>query len=151
MAVTLSALRFPPSIFLVLISVRGWVDARAIVRLEDLGKLKKKIHLIRIRFRDLPACSIVPQPIMLPILNRRRRGKINYKALDMIVTMGDNLHQTLWNTDSARFMQVSCLFFDLEETLKYLSWRSYALHYNFQLEESLLDWNTLSKTFVHTS
>jgi hypothetical protein len=31
------------------------------VRLEGLGKLKK-IHLIGTRTRDLPACSIVPQP-----------------------------------------------------------------------------------------
>jgi hypothetical protein len=31
------------------------------MRLEGLGKLKK-IHLIGIRSRDLPACSIVPQP-----------------------------------------------------------------------------------------
>jgi hypothetical protein len=50
MAARLSALcasRFlPPGGFLVLTSVRGWVDPRAIVRLEGLGKLKE-IHLIR--------------------------------------------------------------------------------------------------------
>jgi hypothetical protein len=35
------------------------------VRLEGLGQLKK-IDLIGIRTRDLPACSIVPQPTTLP-------------------------------------------------------------------------------------
>jgi hypothetical protein len=53
-----------PRIFLVFIFVRGLVDPRAIALLEGLGKLKK-IHLIGIRSRDLPACSIVPQPITL--------------------------------------------------------------------------------------
>jgi hypothetical protein len=53
---------YPPRRFLVLISVRGWVDPRPIVRLEGLCKFKKKIHLIGTRSRDLPACSIVPQP-----------------------------------------------------------------------------------------
>jgi hypothetical protein len=45
MAVRLSALRggrhLPPGTFLVLISVRGWVDRKVIVRLEGLGQLKK--------------------------------------------------------------------------------------------------------------
>jgi hypothetical protein len=66
MVARLSALhagRFlPPGKFLVLISVRGWVDPRAMVRLEGLGKLKKSTSS-GIRTGDLPACSIVPQPI----------------------------------------------------------------------------------------
>jgi hypothetical protein len=72
MAVRLSTLRagrpLPPGTSLALISVRGSVDPRAIVRLEVLGQLKKKKSndLIRNGTRDLPACSIVPQPTTLP-------------------------------------------------------------------------------------
>jgi hypothetical protein len=56
----------PPRIFLVLISVRGWVNPRAIVRLEGWDKQKKTNDLIGIWARDLPACSIVPQATTLP-------------------------------------------------------------------------------------
>jgi hypothetical protein len=48
--------------FLLLISVRGWVDPRAIVRSEGLRKFEK-IHLIGRWSRDLPVCGIVPQPL----------------------------------------------------------------------------------------
>jgi hypothetical protein len=71
MAVRLSALRSDcplfPGRFLVVISVRGSVDLRAIVRLEGLCKLKKKSnYLIGNGTHDLLFCNIVPQPTTLP-------------------------------------------------------------------------------------
>jgi hypothetical protein len=56
---------FTPGRFLVLISVRGRVDTRAIVRLQILSKLKKSTSS-GIRTGDFPACSTLPQPTTLP-------------------------------------------------------------------------------------
>jgi hypothetical protein len=57
---------YPPGRFVVFISVLGWVDPRAVMRLEGLRKLKKKINFIGVQTCDLPACSVVPQQTTLP-------------------------------------------------------------------------------------
>jgi hypothetical protein len=67
----------PPSVcflrFLVLISVRGCVEPSATVRPEKLGtRILEKIHLIGKLSRDLPVCSIMPQPLcyFVPLFSR---------------------------------------------------------------------------------
>jgi hypothetical protein len=70
MAVMLSALRagsaLLPETFLVLVYFRGGVNPRTTVGLEVLGKLKIFSDFIGNGTRNLQACNIVPQPIMLP-------------------------------------------------------------------------------------
>jgi hypothetical protein len=49
--------------------VRGWVDPRAIVLLEGLGKLKKIIHLIR-DSKPRPSGYRVPPSFRIPQTNK---------------------------------------------------------------------------------
>jgi hypothetical protein len=53
----------PQEIFLVLISVRGWVDRRTIVRQKGVRQWKKSSDTVGNRTHDLPVCSAVPQPL----------------------------------------------------------------------------------------
>jgi hypothetical protein len=73
-------------------SVRDWVDPRAIVQLEGLGKLKKSTSY-GTWTGDLPACGTVPQPTTLPralfclcsSLNVRDQVSHSYRTTGKIV------------------------------------------------------------------
>jgi hypothetical protein len=49
--------------FLVLASLRGWVNRRALIWLAGLITLKESNDFLRIQIHDVPAHSIVPQPL----------------------------------------------------------------------------------------
>jgi hypothetical protein len=70
MAVTLSASSasrpLPPGRFLVLISVRGWVDPRAIVRLEGSGQLENVMIPSGIEPATFRLVAWILQPTTLP-------------------------------------------------------------------------------------
>jgi hypothetical protein len=109
MAVRLSALRVgrplsptPPGRFVVLISVSGWVDPMAIVRLQGLGNLKK-IHLIGTRTRDFPACSIVSQPT-----TRQRSPSLRCVQKELKYVSSCTVSKTYFEAASSSENDVNC-------------------------------------------
>jgi hypothetical protein len=66
------AVLHPPKELKVLISGTGRVNLGTTVRKEGLGKSKKYNDFIGTRTRNLPTCSITPQPSTLPHALQRR-------------------------------------------------------------------------------
>jgi hypothetical protein len=74
---------------MVLISVTGSVDPRAIVQLEGLGQLKKTNDLIGIQTCNLPPCNTVPRPTCYCV--PPQRGKENSELQNAITLKLDHI------------------------------------------------------------
>jgi hypothetical protein len=130
MAARLSALcagRFlPPGRFLVLILLRGWVDPRAIVRLEGLGQLKKSTSS-GTRTGDLPACIIVPQPTTLPRAPRSDMMLVYY-------IFRYDTSQDIWGSGgTTRIFLTSALYggeWSASRSCRFIPWeRAHSIHW----------------------
>jgi hypothetical protein len=123
MAARLSALRagrlLPPGRFVVLISIRGWVDPRARMLLEGLGQLIKPMTSSEIEIFDFSACCVAPQQTALP----RAPAKIIYaffvlRPFCMFISVQISWFDGCKSTKSIRTLMVfgigfACLWLEL--------------------------------------
>jgi hypothetical protein len=56
-------------------------ESQGLVRPQGLGKLRNFIHLIGSRTSDLPACSLVPQPLRYRVF--RRYELVEHQTVDV--------------------------------------------------------------------
>jgi hypothetical protein len=101
---------YPPGGFLILISVRGWIDHRAIVRLEGLGQLKNLMTLSGIEPATLThKCCVGTSMIMfmpnfmclalmvhlLSPTNKKRREFWHFLHFVVLCSMKKTLHRQM--------------------------------------------------------
>jgi hypothetical protein len=91
------AVLYPTGRILVLIFVRGSVDPQGHSVAGRIRSIEKSNDLIGIWTQDLPACSIVPQPTMLP------RAPNFLETLKYVVCRSVNLWKTQTTTNADNF------------------------------------------------
>jgi hypothetical protein len=107
-------------LILVLTSVRGWMNPQGLVRPERLGKFNRRIRLIGSRTRDLPACSIVPQPLRYRArpLRQPLKGLIAEESVHLSSTSHCRLipnNNVVRSTGTTTFDQIDISCLDLSE------------------------------------
>jgi hypothetical protein len=127
--------------------VRGWINPRAIMRLEALGKLKEKInYLIRTRTRDLPACSIMPQPAMLPCA-----PAFLYVLFPAIIW--GPIDQFSWKLTQGSYHFVYCIHTHTHTHMQYTKWRGphMSFHHNRLVGSQVIALANYVKMYLETS
>jgi hypothetical protein len=97
-----------------LISIRGWVDPQGHGAAGRVRSIEKSSDLIGNRTRDIPACSIMPQPVtwMLNIVSScmRRPVSVTYTLLNLTEFEMNNKSELHLPITKRRFVDFSTIF-----------------------------------------